>query len=97
MTFFKAAALALAPVAVLATTPALAEETANALSVNSPIQALMANEAAKAVVVKHLGPLDQHPMYEQFKAMSLPEVMPWSQGMITEETLAKIKAELEAL
>lgn len=101
MKLLSAAALALAPLAAITAAPALADEAAaakaSALTINSPISALMANEAAKAVVVKHLGPLDQHPMYDQFKAMSLVDVQPWSQGAISDEALANIKADLARL
>lgn len=100
MKMLSAVALALAPLAALVAAPALADDhveaSAAALSVNSPIAALMADASAKAVVVKHLGPLDEHPMYEQFKAMTLKEVAPFSQGMITDETIEKIKADLAA-
>ena len=101
MKLLNAVVLALAPVAMISAGPAIADDHAEAktaaLTVDSPIAALMANDAAKAVVVKHLGPLDQHPMYEQFKAMSLVEVQPWSQGAISDEAIANIKAALAAL
>lgn len=75
------------------------EDAVASLSIDSPIGVLMADEAAKAVVIKHFGGQDvsQHPMYEQFKAMSLKEVAPFSQGMITDEMLEKIAADLAAL
>jgi hypothetical protein len=59
----------------------------------------MADERAKAVVLKHFGGQDltQHPAYEQFKAMSLKMVAPFSQGMITDEMLTKIAADLAAI
>ncbi len=100
MKMLHAAALAIAPVLALYATPALADDHAEAaakLTIDSPIEALMANAAAKAVVVKHLGPLDQHPFYGQFKTMTLPQVQPMSNGAITTDTLDKIKADLAAL
>ncbi len=101
MKLLSAAIIALTPVAALTAAPALADAHAEAktaaLTIDSPISTLMENEATKAVVVKHLGALDQHPMYDQFKAMSLVEVQPWSQGAITEEALASIKADLAKL
>lgn len=92
-----AAALALAPVLALTASPVLAEDAAAKLSIDSSIEALMANEATKAVVIKHLGPLNQHPFYDQFKAMTLPQVQPMSSGAITAETIEKIKADLAAI
>lgn len=88
---------AIAPVLAITAAPALAEETAAKLSIDSPIEALMANEAAKAVVIKHLGPLNQHPFYDQFKTMTLPQVQPMSNGAITAETIEKIKTDLAAI
>ena len=68
-----------------------------AFTVDTPIEALMADERSKAVLETHLPGIGDHPAYEQFKAMSLVQVMPWSQGMITEEVLAKIGADLAAI
>lgn len=100
MKFAPLAALGLAVTAIAA--PAFADEaettapTAAAFTIDTPIEALMADERAKAVVVKHFGGQDvsQHPMYDQFKAMSLKAVAPFSQGMITDEMLEKIAADL---
>ncbi|MDZ4139861.1 MAG: hypothetical protein U0995_04210 [Erythrobacter sp.] len=105
MKFIPLAALGLAAAAV--TAPAFAAEddaatttttaVAAAFTVDMPIEALMADERAKAAVLTTLPDLDQHPAYEQFKAMSLTAVAPFSQGMITEEVLAKIAADLAAI
>ena len=86
-------------------TPALADghtdvtETteAAAATINTPIETLMANDAAKAVVLAHLPGIDEHPDYGQFKGMSLVELQPWSQGMITDEVIEKITADLAVL
>lgn len=105
MKFIPLAALGLAAAAL--TAPAFAAEddaattttaaAAAAFTVDMPIEALMADERAKAAVLATLPDLDQHPAYEQFKAMSLTAVAPFSQGMITEEVLAKIAADLAAI
>lgn len=71
-------------------------ETA-AATINTPIEALMADDATKAVVLAHLPGMDQHPAYGQFKGMSLVELQPWSQGLITDEIIEKITADLAAL
>jgi hypothetical protein len=98
MKFAPLAAACLA-VATLAA-PALAEDAAAAVpmaavfTIDTPIEALMADERAKAVVAAHLPGIDQHPAYDQIKAMSLKAVAPFSQGMISEEALAKIAADL---
>jgi hypothetical protein len=101
MKFAPLAALGLAIAAV--TVPAFAQDnaaattTAAAFTVDTPIEALMADERAKAVVTKHLPGIDQHPSYDQFKAISLKSLAPFSQGMITDELLGKINADLAAI
>jgi hypothetical protein len=96
---FALAAFGLA-VATL-TTPAFAADEAApiaaAFTIDTPIEALMADERAKAAVSAHLPGIDQHPAYEQFKALSLKAVAPFSQGLITDEVLAKIAADLAAI
>nr|WP_298931739.1 hypothetical protein [uncultured Erythrobacter sp.] len=78
-------------------TAAHAQEKAAAFSTDTPIQQLVADERAKAVLDKHIPNIDQHPAYGQFKAMSLKEVQPWSQGAITPEMLEKIQKDLAAI
>ena len=96
MNFAPLAALGLALAAVTAPAIAAAQTTApaDALTVDTPIETLMADERAKAVVTKHLPGIDQHPAYEDFKALSLKSLAPFSQGLITAEVLEKIAAEL---
>jgi hypothetical protein len=91
--------LAFAAVTVPAALTAQTTAPAAAFTIETPIEALMADERAKAVVTKHFGGQDltQHPAYDQFKAMSLKMVAPFSQGMITDEMLAKIAADLAAI
>ncbi|MEL7199410.1 MAG: hypothetical protein AAGL10_13955 [Pseudomonadota bacterium] len=89
-------------IAMIATPAVAAEDKAEAkqaaLSINTPIEKLMANKAAKAIVNKHMGgDVTQHPAYAQFKAMSLVDVQPWSNGAITDDMIAKIKADLANL
>ena len=98
----KTALLALPLLFAAAATPALAlddhAETASAeLTIETPIETLMANDAARAVVLEAIPELDQHPAYDQFKAMSLKAVQPFSGGNITDEMLAQIAAGLAKL
>ena len=96
----KTALLALpllfAPVAALAMDDH-ADHAAQALTIESPIEALMANDAARAIVLEQLPGLDEHPAYGQFKSMSLKAVQPFSQGAITEDALTKIAEGLAAI
>jgi len=107
MKFAPLAALGLAAAAL--TAPAFAADTtdtaetaapmAAAFTIDTPIETLMADERAKAVVTLHFGGQDltAHPAYDQFKALSLKAVAPFSQGLITEEALAKIAVDLAAI
>jgi parvulin-like peptidyl-prolyl isomerase len=86
-----------APVAASAQSDVTAAPTAAAFSLDTPIETLMADDRAKAVLLANLPGIDQHPAYEQFKALSLTTLAPFSQGMITEEMLAKIGTDLAAI
>ncbi|WP_017663741.1 hypothetical protein [Porphyrobacter sp. AAP82] len=104
MKFAPLAALGLALAAVTAPAAVLAQDTATpapapAFTIDIPIESLMADERAKAVVTANFGGQDitQHPAYDQFKALSLKALAPFSQGLITDEMLTKIAADLAAI
>lgn len=93
---------------VLATTPvkpapapapvaAPAATTAAKLSVDTPIEALVADPRAKAVLDANLPGMTTHPMYDSFKGMTLGQLAPMSQGQITDAALAKVSADLAAI
>lgn len=96
-----AAAAVLVPGAAFAqTTPTTTTQTAPAAKFNldTPIEALVADEKAKAVLAAGLGmDVAAHPAYEQFKGMSLRQVQPFSEGHITDEMLKKIETDLAAI
>ena len=104
MKFIPLAAFGLAAAAL--TAPAFADDSAAAtatvaaaFTIDTPIEVLMADERTKAIVAKHFGGQDLalHPAYEQFKTLSLKAVAPFSQGLITDEMLEKIAADLAAI
>ncbi|WP_395943929.1 hypothetical protein [Brevundimonas sp.] len=66
-------------------------------TIESSIEALMADPATKAVLEKHLPGIDKHPAYGQFKGMTLRQVAPFSQGNITAEKIAAIDTDLKAI
>lgn len=92
-----------APVAPPATPtvagPAAAAPTAPAAALNldTPIATLVENPAARAVLESNLPGMLQHPSYEQFKMLSLTQLAPYSQGLLTPELLARVGAALAAL
>ncbi|MCA0366595.1 MAG: hypothetical protein LCH57_00820 [Proteobacteria bacterium] len=105
-TLFAAAAASLLAVgaASVQTTPAPAtghehhaDQHAARPTIDSTIEALVADPATKAVLDKHLPGIDRHPAYAQFKGMTLRQVAPFSQGHITDEKIAAIDADLKAL
>lgn len=95
-TLFAAAAA----LSVLVAAPAFAQApaAAAALSVEStPIETIAANPAAKAVLDQDLPGLTTHEAYDQFKAMTLTQVAPMSEGKITPEALKTLQADLDKL
>lgn len=77
--------------------PAVGQLNVTALSVDAPIETVMADPAGKAVIEKLLPTLPTHPMYEAIKGMSLRAVQPLSGGAITEADLTNIDTQLTAL
>lgn len=104
MRIFLAAAL-LIPVAVSAQEAApgarpqveMSPSAAHRLSVDWPIEAIIADPAGKAVLDMEMPSLVAHPAFEQFKAMSLRQLQPYSAGAITDEKIAAVEARLVAI
>lgn len=74
-----------------------AVEAAAALTIDSPIADLMADDRAKAVVDANVPGVELHPAYDQIKGMSFKEIQPFSGGAITDEMIAAIAAGLAEL
>lgn len=95
-----AAALALlAPAAFAQTAPAAAPAPAAAakFTLDTPIEALVADPKAKAVLDADLPGVTTHPSYDMFKGMSLRAVQPMSNGKLTDEALKKVETDLAAI
>lgn len=94
-----AAALTVASplVAQTATTPSPAPTAAAKYTVDTPLETIVADPAAKAVLDKDMPGLTTHAMFDQFKSMSLKQLAPMSGGKITDEGLVKVGAELATL
>lgn len=88
-----AAQTAPAPAATPATTTAATAK----FSLDTPIETIAADPKGKAVLDTDLQNITAHPMYDQFKSMSLAQVQPMSQGALTDAALAKVKVDLEAI
>lgn len=89
----SSAAAAQTPGSTPASAPAPATPAAP-FSIKTPIETLAADPGAKAVLSRDLPNLFSHPMYESFKAMSLEDIAPYSEGAITPEILTKVNADL---
>ena len=75
-----------------------AEATSAArLSLDSPIAAIAANEAGKAVLDAAVPGLTTHEHFAAFKAMSLKQLAGYAPDQLTPEMLAKVEAGLAAI
>lgn len=92
------AAPALAQTAAPAPAPAPAPAATAKMSLDTPIVDLVANPAANAVLAKDLKTdVTKNPSYDQFKAMSLNQVAPYSNGMLSDDLLKQVAADLAAI
>ncbi|MES2339098.1 MAG: hypothetical protein V4537_13465 [Pseudomonadota bacterium] len=89
-----AAAPAPAPVAPAPAAPAA---TTAKFTLDTPIETLMADPAAKAVVEASIPNITAHPSYDMAKSMSFNQVAPMAPEMFSAELLAKLQAGLAAI
>jgi len=104
---FAVALIAIATPALAQTTPAPAPAPtaaatpaapATKFNLDTPIETLVADPAAKAVLDKDLGnDVSKHPAYDSFKSMSLNAVAPMSGGAVTDEMLKTLATDLAAI
>ncbi|MDB5675353.1 MAG: hypothetical protein JWM65_2335 [Sphingomonas bacterium] len=83
-----------APAVAPAAAPTPAPATAAKFSIDTPVQDLYADPAAKAVMDKHLPGLTALPQYDMIKAISLRQLQPYSDGKLTDQLLAAVDADL---
>jgi len=96
-----AAVLALlAPGAFAQTAPApapAAPAAAAKFSLDTPIETIVADPKAKAILDADLPGVSTHPSYDMFKGMSLRAVQPMSNGKLTDDMLKKVETDLAAI
>lgn len=85
------------PADTTVTTTTTTATAAPKFTLDTPIETIAADPAGKAVLDTDLHGITSHPMYDQFKQMSLAQVQPMSQGALTDAALAKVKADLAAI
>lgn len=90
-------AVASAQTAAPAPAAPAAAATATRLNLDTPIETIAADPAGKAVIEQDLPGTLTHPMYDQFKGMSLNQVAPMAADKITPAVLAKVGADLAAI
>jgi hypothetical protein len=87
-----------APAAPAAAPAATADAAPAAkFTLDTPVETIAADPAGKAVLVADFPEMLSHPAYDQFKALSLNALQPLAQGAITDEMMAKAKADLAAI
>ena len=86
-----------APAPAATATPTTTTASTAKFTLDTPIETIAADPKGKAVLDTDLQNITAHPMYDQFKSMSLAQVQPMSQGALTDAALAKVKADLEAI
>ena len=98
---FVAALMAAAPAFAQATpapapaAPAPAAPASDAkFNLDTPLQDIVADEKGKAVIEKHFPGMIALPEYEMFKAISLTQLQPYTNGKITDEMLAATAKDL---
>lgn len=93
------AALAMfTPAAFAQTAPAPATAPAAAkFGLDTPIEALVADPKAKAVLDADLPGIATHPSYDMFKGMSLRALQPMAEGKLPDELLKKVETDLAAI
>ena len=86
----------LAALALLLAAPALAQAPVSAprFTLDTPIETIAADPAGKAVLQADFPGMLDHPSYPDFKANSLAQTQPMSQGQMTDAQMAKAKDDL---
>ena len=77
--------------------PATVAGAATPLTVDSPIQDLLANDKSKAVLEANLPGISTRADLDSFKSLTLTQVAPYSGGLVTDEVIAKIATGLAAI
>lgn len=66
-------------------------------SLDTPVEAIVADEKAKAVLEANLPGVTTHEHYEMFKTMSLKQIAGMAPDKLTPEVLAKVETDLAAV
>lgn len=83
--------------ALLIATPGFAKGDKPSFSIKTPIEKIAANPAARAVIDAELPGFTSHPMYEQFKTMSLDALDAMFPGAVPRERIDAVDKALRAI
>ncbi len=67
------------------------------LSIDSNMFELMGNESSKAILVKHCQAMTADPRFKMAMGMTLKQIMPMSQGKVTQAMIDLVAADLAQL
>lgn len=87
----------IASLALMAATPGLAKDGKPVFSIKTPIEKIAANPAARAVIDAELPGFTSHPMYEQFKTMSLDALDAMFPGAVPRERIDAVDKALRTI
>jgi hypothetical protein len=78
--------------------PAPTPAPAGKLSLDTPLEIIVANPEGKKVLLADLGTdVTQIPSYDSFKGMSLTQLAPISGGKLTDDEMKKLATDLAAI
>lgn len=65
-----------------------------AVTINSTLKELLADPKAKAILEKHFPGFSGNPQLQMAMGMTLKQIKPFSQGLVTDEKLKLVEQEL---
>jgi uncharacterized protein involved in exopolysaccharide biosynthesis len=89
-----AALAAIVPATAYAADTAPATEATARLSLDTPVETIVADAAGKAVLDADLPGVTTHEHYDMFKSMTLRQLATMAPDKLTAELLAKVEADL---
>ena len=88
---------AAAPATAYAADTAPAAQPAARLSLDTPVEAIVADQAGKAVLDADLPGVTTHEHYDMFKSMTLRQLSTMAPDKLTAQVLSKVEADLAAI
>lgn len=77
--------------------PASAAEASAHFDGDTPIETLLGTASTRPILLKYFPDIEKHPAFEQIKGMSLRQVAPFSNGLITDAIITSVETDLKAV